>query len=278
MVEDITWICLAAGRGTRLRPITDDRPKAMVSVANRPIIDWLTDTARSVGVDDIAVVTGYQGDVIAEHIGSDISTYENPKYASTDMVRSLWCGKNALEGTVVLSYSDILYTPSVLKTVVENSHDVAVTVDEEWRPYWNSRHEDPITDAESLKLTADERITSIGQAVDSMAAPEAQYVGLIKLSERGVDHLQETYAAAERAEKNGERPFGSGRTLDELHMTDLLQGMIDRGVPVHATRIQEDWVEIDTQRDLRIARSVCQPRGDGTLNINRMEQDDTTEE
>jgi len=245
----------------------------MVAVAGRPLIDWVTDTARSVGIEQLGVVTGYRGGMITDHVDPDVTTYENPRYADTDMVRSLWCGRDALEGPVVLSYSDILYTPSVLEQVLNSPHDVAVAVDEAWQPYWKRRHDDPVTDAESLEFTEGDRIASIGQAVDSLAAPEAQYVGLIKLSPAGVDALREAYSAAERADQADESPFDSGRTLDALHMTDLLQGMIDRGTPVHACRIQGGWVEIDTLQDLDIARSACQPAGDGTLIIDRPNTD-----
>lgn len=277
MVNDVTWLCLAAGQGTRLRPITESKPKAMVQVRGRPLIDWLTDTARHVDVSDLAVVTGYRGEMIDDHTGDDVKAYRNPDYESTDMVRSLWCGEEALEGPVVLSYSDILYTPSVLRCVLDSPADVAVAVDEEWRSYWSRRHEDPVDDAESLELDARDRITSIGQAVESMAAPEAQYIGLIKLSTEGVEYLREAYEDARRADEAGEYPLESGRPLDELHMTDLLQGMIDRGAPVQATRIRGGWVEIDTPRDLEIARSVCRPTGDGTLNIDRSKSGSTTE-
>ncbi|QLG47853.1 NTP transferase domain-containing protein [Natrinema halophilum] len=271
MVADaVTWLCLAAGQGTRLRPITDDKPKAMVSVADRSLLSWLLDTARHTGIEDRAVVTGYLGDSIDDQVDDDVTIHRNPDYANTDMVRSLWCGSDSLEGTVVISYSDILYTPTVLKTVLEDPRDVVVAVDEDWQSYWTRRHEEPVEDAESLAFDGD-RITSIGERVESIDAPEAQYIGLMKFSPAGIDRLRETYAALERAEAEGVRSTGTKRSFEDIHMTDLLQGMIERDVPVHAARIQGGWVEIDTPRDLDIARSVCTPTEDGTLNIDRSE-------
>lgn len=268
-MNDVRWLCLAAGRGTRLRPITDDKPKAMVPVADRPMIDWLVETARHVGIEDCAAVTGYAADVLRDHVGDDMTTVENPEYDSTDMVRSLWCAEELLDGPVVLSYSDILYTPTVLESVLDSPHDIAVAVDDAWKPYWETRHEAPVEDAESLQLAEDDRITSIGQAVDSIAAPEAQYVGLMRFSAAGVEQLREAYRDAERADERGENPFGGERSLGELHMTDMLQELVDRGADVYATRIEGLWVEIDTPRDLEIARSACQPTGDGKLHIDR---------
>jgi Predicted sugar nucleotidyltransferases len=268
MVNDVTWLCLAAGQGTRLRPITNTKPKAMVPVADRPLIDWLTDTARDVGIEDRAVVTGYLSEMLEDRVG-DVVTYENPMYAETDMVSSLWCAQEALNGTVVVSYGDILYKPKVLKTVLKSPHDIAVAVDEQWQAYWERRFEAPTKDAESLLIGQDDRITSIGQSVDSMEAPHAQYIGLIKFSPRGIQHLREVYEAAGRGDHVAGQPFEDQQSFQSLHMTDLIQGLIDRGTPVHAARIQGGWVEIDTLRDLELARSVCHPTGDGTLNIDR---------
>jgi choline kinase len=271
MHEDVTWLCLAAGKGSRLRPITDDRPKAMVSVADRPLVDWLTDTARQVGIKDLVVVTGYRGEMIKTHLDGDVRTFENPVYDSTDMVHSLWRAEAALEGPVVVSYSDILYTPAVLKRLLNSSHDVAVAVDKDWRSYWERRHEDPLEDAESLVLDAEGRITSVGQPVDSMQEPEGQYVGLIAFSEVGLEQFREAY---NNAQASAERTIGAdGRSFDTLHMTDLLQRVIDRDGDVHAEYIAGDWVEIDTSRDLELARSVCHSAGDGTLTIDRTQVD-----
>lgn len=276
MDEDVTWLCLAAGQGSRLRPITNHKPKAMVSVADRPIVDWLTDTARQVGVEDLVVVTGYNGEMLETHLDRDVRTFENPAYDSTDMLHSLWCAETALEGPVVVSYSDILYTPTVLERVLDSSHDVVVAVDEDWRSYWERRHEDPLEDAESLTLDADDNITSIGQPVDSMRAPEAQYVGLVGFSEAGLEQFRTAY---NDAEASAERSIGADRrSFEMLHMTDLLQRVVDRGGDVHAERIAGDWVEIDTPRDLELARSVCRPAGDGTLLINRTQADDMIEQ
>jgi glucose-1-phosphate thymidylyltransferase len=59
----------AAGEGTRLRPLTDDRPKGLVEVAGRPILTHVFESLRAAGVDEIVVVVGYRGDDIVAHYG-----------------------------------------------------------------------------------------------------------------------------------------------------------------------------------------------------------------
>lgn len=67
-------VVLAAGKGTRLRPLTEDKPKAMVEVADRPILTHCFDQLRELGADEFLVVVGYQQEQIIEHYGD---TYEN---------------------------------------------------------------------------------------------------------------------------------------------------------------------------------------------------------
>ena len=61
-------IIMAGGQGSRLRPITDVRPKPMVEVLGRPVIDFVKDSMIQGGVDSLIVTTGYRGDMLADHV------------------------------------------------------------------------------------------------------------------------------------------------------------------------------------------------------------------
>lgn len=60
----------AAGRGTRLRPLTDDRPKGLVEVDDRPLLEHVFDELVGLDVTQLLVVTGYRGDQIVERFGA----------------------------------------------------------------------------------------------------------------------------------------------------------------------------------------------------------------
>ena len=59
---------MAGGQGSRLRPITDARPKPMVEVLGRPVIDFVKDSMVQGGVDSLIVTTGYRGEMLAAHV------------------------------------------------------------------------------------------------------------------------------------------------------------------------------------------------------------------
>ena len=62
-------IILAAGQGTRLRPLTDHQPKCMVEIGHKSIIDRQIEVMKACGIkeEDIYIVGGYRSDVLAEH-------------------------------------------------------------------------------------------------------------------------------------------------------------------------------------------------------------------
>ncbi len=60
-------VLLAAGRGKRLRPLTDSIPKPLIELSGHPILEWALTGLRDAGIDDIAIITGYRGDQIRDY-------------------------------------------------------------------------------------------------------------------------------------------------------------------------------------------------------------------
>lgn len=246
-------IVLAAGQGTRLRPLTDDRPKCLVEVAGRSLLDWQLDAGRRVGISDAVVVGGYHIERLADR---PVRLIANPEYASTNMVRTLFCARDLFGDSFVMSYGDIAYSSDILRAVVESKAPISVAVDRAWRPYWERRFDDPLSDAETLTLDGEGHITDIGQKPKRIEDIMAQYIGLVAFRGQGVRALLDAYAAAEDEGGDGSSVFGSKRSLDKLYMTDLLQGLIRRGEKLTAVKIDGGWVEVDSQRDLAVAEEL----------------------
>jgi L-glutamine-phosphate cytidylyltransferase len=251
-------IILAAGQGTRLRPLTDDRPKCLVDLAGRPLLEWTIETARAAGVTDIVVIGGYRMERLA---GYGVKVLANPDFASTNMVRTLFCAESCFGDGFVMSYGDIAYTPDVLRQLLADPAPIAVTVDRGWRAYWEQRFDEPLADAETLVMDEQGFITDIGQKARSLDAIQAQYIGLAAFRGAGVRALVDAYRDAQTQESGGRSPFDGARSLDKLYMTDLLQGLISRGDKLKAVKIDRGWVEIDSVRDLEIAEKIVRAGG-----------------
>lgn len=77
-------VILAGGFGKRLRPLTDDRPKPMIEVLGRPIIEWQIEWLKKNGISDVVICVGYMKDSIINHIGSGSSMSIRAAYTVED--------------------------------------------------------------------------------------------------------------------------------------------------------------------------------------------------
>ena len=246
-------IILAAGTGSRLAPLTDDRPKCLVPVAGRPLLEWQLDAAAEVGVERVVVVGGYRSEQIEKY---PVTLEVNGRYAETNMVRTLFHARVHFGDHFVMSYGDIAFAPSVLRAVIEHRAPVSVVIDREWRQYWQQRFDDPLEDAETLRLDPEGRLLEIGQKPRSLDDIEAQYIGLVGFHGAGVVALIETYEDAQREQAAGARPFGGTRSLDRLYMTDLLQAMIQRRHTLQSRPITGGWIQVDSPSDLSVGERL----------------------
>jgi choline kinase len=246
-------IILAAGQGTRLRPLTDDRPKCLVELAGRPLLQWQLECAAEVGINDIIVVGGYLIDQLRSF---GVPMIENSAYATTNMVYTLFCAKDLFGEEFIVSYGDIVYGPEVLRTLVASTAPVSIIVDRLWRNYWAQRFADPLANAESLRTDGSGRILSIGQMETDINRIESQFIGLLAFRQSGVTAVRATFAAAQREAQAGRPPFGGPRPLEKLFTTDLLQGMINLGFTLIAVPVNGGWVEIDSIQDITLAERL----------------------
>lgn len=236
-------LILAAGRGSRMKLITEQKPKCLVQYNGKTILAWQTDALKKNGIDDISIVAGYRENLISN---SSYRKIINKDWNKTNMVYSLMCAKDLLEekGDLIVSYSDIIYESNVINNLIRTEGDIVVVVDKNWKRQWELRFDDPISDAESLRISQDGNITDIGQKVQKIEEIEAQYIGLIKLNEKGKESILNYYQTLTNITKD------KGK-INNFYMTDLLFGLIQSHIIVKACVIGGGWLEFDSEGDLK---------------------------
>jgi len=104
-------IILAAGKGTRLRPLTDERPKPLVEVGGKSLLDHIVE-ALPTAVDELIIVVGYLGDLIKEHCGNEFHgrtvTYVE-QIEQNGTARALWLCKDLLHGRFLFMFADDIH-------------------------------------------------------------------------------------------------------------------------------------------------------------------------
>ncbi len=248
----ITAIILAAGRGSRLHPYTDSCPKCLTELGDRTLLNHQIGTLRTCGITNIVVVTGYLGEML-ESPGWEC--VENPLWAETNMVESLFSAEAKFASDMIVAYSDIVYEPRVLRALLDSEADISVVVDRQWHTLWEQRFADPLSDAETLRIDRNGDILEIGQRPESYEQIEAQYIGLMRFKGHGVAALREGYAALRDADL-------SGRPAEQAYMTDLLSKLISAKHALRAVPVDGGWLEVDTVEDYELYAAKL---ADGTI-------------
>ena len=117
-------VILAAGMAKRLRPLTDERPKCLLTVGQRTLLQRTVDGIIAVGISELVVVTGYRAQMIRDFLTShypDLTIHfiDNPDYAHNNNIFSLWLTRPYTEGRdFLLLDSDILFDPQIIPAVL----------------------------------------------------------------------------------------------------------------------------------------------------------------
>ena len=135
-------IMIAAGRGRRLMPTTADAPKCYAEVAGKSLLDWACAAFAANGLDRIAFIGGYQ----IEKVHRDYPQFEfrhNADWENNNILASLFYAEDLMTEPFICCYSDILFTPGVIKSMAASPADIALGVDTQWLTRYESRSQHP---------------------------------------------------------------------------------------------------------------------------------------
>ncbi|MBW6437316.1 phosphocholine cytidylyltransferase family protein [Actinoplanes hulinensis] len=249
-------IILAAGRGSRLGGLTAERPKCLVPLAGRPLLDWQRAALTAAGISDLAVVVGYRRELVD---AADLTVLHAARWAETNMVGSLLAAEKWLSaGPCVVSYADIVYSAATVRRLAAAPGELAIAYDPAWAELWRRRFADPRDDAETFRLAADGALADIGARPATMEEVQGQYMGLLRFTPpawSAVRALLDTLSPAE---------------VDALDMTSLLRMLLSAGRRIETVACDGAWGEVDSGTDLAVCEDLV-ARGDLRLDEQRKE-------
>jgi L-glutamine-phosphate cytidylyltransferase len=249
-------VIVAAGRGRRLGPETSEIPKCMVRVAGRAILHRQLDALRAAGADDFVIVRGYLGTRI--DAGAVRPRFvENPAWAENNILASLMYAEPQMQDGFLFSYSDIVFATEHARRVAEAPGAVALVIDRQWLSAYVGREQHPVSEAELARVedTSDgPRVTRVGKRLVAAEEAAGEFIGLARFSPAGAAALGAVWKDALAGGLDA--PFGAAATLRNAYLSDALNALIARGVPVVPVFIDGRWREIDTEEDLARAHAV----------------------
>jgi len=238
MPKEIKIIILAAGRGSRVNRLTKNKPKTLIKISGKTILDYhLTELSKlEIKNKQISIITGYEHKAFSKY---PIKKFVNKKWQSTNMVYSLTKADHWLKNyNCIVIYGDVLYDYTIINKLKKNINKFCLANNVNWKKYWKQRFIDPIKDLESFKTNRKKLITEIGNKVKNMNEIKGQFMGIFK-----IDPLNWLKFKKKIKESNY-----------KISTTELLNKLIkEEKVKIKSIDYKKYWFEIDTYKDFKIA-------------------------
>lgn len=171
-------VIVAAGKSTRLYPLTLDTPKPLLKINDSTIIENSMESLRKNGIQDIGVVVGYLKEQFYKILKDKVALIYNPFYAFTNDMASLWCARDFVENSSFLYlHADLVYHPNILRNCLIRQGEIVLVVEEKR------------CDQEDMKVRVkDSLVVESGKDIPLDDA-YGEWIGIAKFSEKGGELL-----------------------------------------------------------------------------------------
>jgi choline kinase len=234
-------VILSAGQGSRLLPLTAERPKCLLPLGPKTLIEWQIDVLSRCGVDEIVVVVGFRAALVEALLaklaqpGLRIRTLLNPFYNVADTLGSCWLARHEMTGDFLLLNGDTLFEVAVLQRLLRSPPaPITVTIDRK------SGY-----DADDMKVHLDgTRLIEIGKTLPPDRT-DGESIGLLLFRGAGPELFVEAVDRALRVSE-GLKSFYL-KVIDQLAKSHRVETATIEGLA---------WGEVDYPADLRRAEQL----------------------
>ena len=233
-------IVLAASRGNNLYELTEDKPKTMLKIGGKPLLQRLVDEFKKQSINDITVVAGYKSEAL------DINGIElcmNDFHESTGELYSLACARDKFNNDMVIMYGDLLFRSYILRDLLDSEGEIVIVVDSlideaeiSGTPdYAYCSHPDDrsmFMQDVALRHVSEEKAPDLGD-------PSGRWTGMMKVKARGRKWLED---ALEALKKQAD--------FNQLTLPDLLNYLARQGKTVNVHYINGHWLDVNSVNDI----------------------------
>ncbi|MDP6102045.1 MAG: phosphocholine cytidylyltransferase family protein [Dehalococcoidia bacterium] len=235
-------VILAAGQGTRLRPLTNHLPKCLVQVHEKPLLQYQLESLEQVGIGHCIIVVGYLGDQVRSCFGTrfgnvHITYVTNDVFEQTNNIYSLWLARQELNDDILLLEGDLLFEDGLLGDLTQGRYTNVAVVDR----FNSSMNGTVILASQGLSTSM---VLKAQQSADFDYRNALKTVNIYVLSQEVLSRqflpTLDSYIDRGLTSEFYEAVIAQMIADDNLQMT------------VHMTGARR-WTEIDTEEDLRLA-------------------------
>ncbi len=238
-------IILAAGMGSRIRPLTDNCPKCLLKVGGKTILEMMLSHIQSCGINEVIFVLGYLQDQVRDYVKTtfpelDATYLLNDDYATTNTGYSLMLALREAKGCAFVKFdADVVFDEEILRRLIDSKHENCLCIDKNIQ-----------LDAEEIKVTVEgaNKVVKVSKSVRPIDAI-GESIGIEKIN----SHTSELLLA--ELQKN---MLDAGN--HQNYYEDAYERLIAKTVPFHALDISGlRWTEIDTHEDFATAENIFRP-------------------
>jgi choline kinase len=236
-------VILAAGQGTRIRSVHGEHPKCLIEVDDATILDHQLQALSMAGINEVAIVVGYEKEQIIAHVRSKELSYnqwihfiENPAFAITNNIYSLWLAIDWLRGdSFIVLNADVVFDREILNSAVQLYAPISMIVD----PLWQD---------ETMKVIIEgNRVIRMSKKI-SQEVFSGTYIGITIVSKSIESRFLRKLSGL----------IAAGRENEFFNIA--VQELADEGVHVGYTSTDGlAWAEIDDPVDLIFAQQSVFP-------------------
>jgi choline kinase len=248
LAQDVNAVILSAGRGSRLLPLTANRPKCLVPVGGKPILEWQLQTLAACGVARSSIVLGFGAEKVSHFLENeflatmDLRTVLNPLYDVADNLISCWTARAEMGGDFILLNGDTLFEPGVVQRLLA-SDPAPVTVAVSRKSAY---------DEDDMKVSCSgSTLLRIGKDLP-LRETNGESIGMLLFRQDGPELFRD---ALERSVRH--------RHAASQYYLSVINELASRGLVKTASMEGLQWTEIDFLSDLgEAARLVNAWHGD----------------
>jgi choline kinase len=234
-------VILSAGQGSRLFPLTADKPKCLIEIQGQTILARQVITLADCGVNEIVVVTGFMDELVQEHLdalarpGLTLRTIFNPFYKAADNLASCWMAREEFKGDCLLINGDTIFSyPIARKLLATPEHPVTITIDE--KGYW---------DDDDMKVELDgDYLKDIGKTLP-LDIVTGEAIGMIRFQKTGGEKFASILDANMHQQTGLKKWYLSA--IAEMAPLKLIKWCTIKGMP---------WGELDDHDDYEVAKNL----------------------
>jgi len=260
LTTNIPTIIPAAGEDPTLKAELNGKPKAMLEIGGKTLLQRQIEALNHNDLTDITVVTGYAADQMK---AEGVTFIENKNYRNGTSLQSILTAKNKIQNGWLMLYADIVLQDNILPKLIDSKEDIVLMVDSapQYQPgekrstldYVISKHTAKPA-RRKISFVHENIVAKIGNKINPETATH-EFIGLAKFSKTGAEQFLQTY---QDCIQNYKGKFQEADDITRFNFTDLIQEMIDRGFTVNFVEIQQGWLEIHQPEDIKLANKLFQ--------------------